>query len=243
MPYTLMKGLGWILLALLLGVVIGWLLRSVVAKRQVARARNHHVDTVEMERLRGRVANLEPIAVERDALRAELDAAVQVRAKGRPAMVPPPGFHERLPDEVSDVAGDVRSASGGADLATSAVPKVASVTGPSAPSAPDVAAAAVVLGRPVTLDDLKEVEGVGPTIEDLCHGIGIRTWFDLATTEVSLLRTMLHDAGPRFRTLDPATWPHQARLLADGRWAEFKLFVDALEDGRAVERVEPSAPG
>ena len=31
-----------------LGIVIGWLLRSVVAKRQVARARNHHVDSVEL---------------------------------------------------------------------------------------------------------------------------------------------------------------------------------------------------
>jgi len=51
MPYTLMKGLAWILLALLLGIVIGWALRHVAAKRQIARARNHHVDTVEMERL------------------------------------------------------------------------------------------------------------------------------------------------------------------------------------------------
>ena len=38
MPYTLMKGLGWFLIALVLGIVIGWLLRSVVAKRQVAPA-------------------------------------------------------------------------------------------------------------------------------------------------------------------------------------------------------------
>ena len=35
MPYTLAKGFVWVVLAMLLGIVIGWLLRSVVAKRQV----------------------------------------------------------------------------------------------------------------------------------------------------------------------------------------------------------------
>ena len=223
MPYTLMKGLAWILLALLLGIVIGWALRHVVAKRQIARARNHHVDTVEMERLRGRVANLEPLVAERDRLRAEIDAMAQKGGKGvkggkSDPTVPPPRFVD------------------GADAAPDGAPAEPAPAGPSA--IPDLAAAAVALGRGVTLDDLKVVEGVGPKIEELCHGIGIRTWFDLSTTEVSLLRTMLADAGPRFRTHDPASWPEQARLLAEGRWQEFKALTDALSGGRAAE---PSA--
>jgi predicted flap endonuclease-1-like 5' DNA nuclease len=218
MPYTLMKGLAWILLALVLGIVIGWALRHVAAKRQIARARNHHVDTVEMERLRGRVANLEPLVSERDRLRADLDAALRKRTKGTSEpSVPPPRF--------LDTAD-------GADAA-------AVVPAPTGPSAiPDLAAAAAVLGRAVTLDDLKVVEGVGPKIEELCHGIGIRTWYDLSTTEPSLLRTMLADAGPRFRTHDPDSWPEQARLLAEGRWQEFTALTAALDGGRAAE---PSA--
>jgi predicted flap endonuclease-1-like 5' DNA nuclease len=216
MPYTLMKGLAWILLALVLGIVIGWALRHVVAKRQIASARNHHVDTVEMERLRGRVANLEPLVAERDRLRTELDTALLKRTKGKPELsVPPPRF-------LATADGDA-----GAEPAP---------IGPSA--APDLAAAATVLGRAVTLDDLKVVEGVGPKIEELCHGIGIRTWYDLSITEASLLRTMLADAGPRFRTHDPGSWPEQARLLASGRWQEFKALTDALDGGRAAE---PSA--
>ncbi len=83
MPYTLMKGLVWFLLALLIGIVIGWLLRSVAARRQVARARSHHVDTVELERLRGRVANLEPVVVDRDRLRAQLDELTASRGSRR----------------------------------------------------------------------------------------------------------------------------------------------------------------
>jgi predicted flap endonuclease-1-like 5' DNA nuclease len=189
MSYTLMKGLGWFLAALLLGIVIGWLLRSVAAKRQVARARAHHVDTVEMERLRGRLANLEPVVAERDRLRAELD-----ELNAGPVAVPAPS-----------------------------VPLVEAV--PAVPATPDVAAASSAFGHAVALDDLKEISGIGPKIEEMCHGIGIRTWFDLSTTEVSLLRTMLADAGPRFRTHDPATWPEQARLLAEGRWEEFQQLA------------------
>jgi predicted flap endonuclease-1-like 5' DNA nuclease len=225
MPYTLMKGLAWILLALVLGIVIGWALRHVVAKRQIARARNHHVDTVEMERLRGRVANLEPLVAERDRLRAEIDALAQRGSKGAKAVtsksdptVPPPRFLD------------------GADAAAGGAPAEPAAAGPSA--APDLAVAAAVLGRAVALDDLTVIEGVGSKIEELCHGIGIRTWFDLSTTEVSLLRTMLADAGPRFRTHDPASWPEQARLLTEGRWHEFTALTGALSGGRAVE---PSA--
>ena len=62
MPYTLMKGLGWFVAALVIGIVIGWLIRSFTARRQVARARAQHVDALEMERLRGRIANLADIA-------------------------------------------------------------------------------------------------------------------------------------------------------------------------------------
>jgi predicted flap endonuclease-1-like 5' DNA nuclease len=188
MSYTLMKGLGWFLAAFVLGIVIGWLLRSVTAKRQVARARAHHVDTVELERLRGRVANLDSVVAECDRLRGELDELRVATASAVPDQPPP------IPEEPE---------------------------APAVPATPDMAEARKVLGRSVVLDDLKVIPGIGPKVENLCHGIGIRTWFDLSTTEVSLLRTMLNDAGPRFKTHDPTLWPEQARLLAEGRWSEF----------------------
>jgi outer membrane protein OmpA-like peptidoglycan-associated protein len=74
MPYTLSMALLWVSLAVLLGIVVGWLMRSVVAKRQIERARSNHLDQLELERLRGRVSHLEPIEGERDRLREELDA-------------------------------------------------------------------------------------------------------------------------------------------------------------------------
>lgn len=220
MPYTLMKGWVWVLLGVLLGIVIGWLLRSIAAKRQVARARKHHVETAELERLRGRVANLEPVAEERDQLQAQLD---ECRARAAATTEP------------DQVQGFAAIGAQPADERVHPPPPPVEETPTTAPAAPDVSQAKAILGRSVTLDDLKAIEGIGPKIESLCHGIGIRTWFDLSTTEASLLRTMLADAGSRFATHDPSSWPEQAGLLAAGRWDEFKTLTDGLRGGRAVD--------
>jgi predicted flap endonuclease-1-like 5' DNA nuclease len=226
MPYTLMKGLVWVLLAVVLGIVIGWLLRSVAAKRQVDRARAQQGDDAELERLRGRLTNLESVVVERDRLKEELEAS---RAAGSDLSTASSG----LSSEVQGLAAVSAADQGVADQADETAPE--HDDGPEPAAAPDVDGAAAVLGRSITLDDLKVIEGIGPKIEELCNGIGIRTWFDLSTTEASLLRTMLADAGSRFRSHDPATWPEQAGLLAAGRWEEFVALTDALSGGRAVD--------
>lgn len=215
MWYTLAKGLGWFIAAGVIGLVIGWLLRSIVARRQIARARSRPVggtDPAELERLRGRITELESVAVERDRLLQELadcrDAAAAAERNT--------GEHRAIRAEGASAAG----ATGRSD--------------DDAPTGREAAGAAAVLGRPVEHDDLKVIEGIGPKIEELCNGIGIRTWTDLSGTEVSLLRTMLADAGPRFRTHDPSTWPRQAALLADGRWEDFRALISELAGGRTT---------
>lgn len=227
MPYTLMKGWVWVLLGVLLGIVIGWLLRSIAAKRQVARARKHHVDTVELERLRGRVANLEPVVVERDRLLVELG---ECRAQVRP---PDPVGETSSSPPIVEAADDAAAD----DAArTEPIERSSNADAPaSPPAAPDMSQARAVLGTSIDVDDLRAIEGIGPKIESLCHGIGIRTWFDLSTTEVSLLRTMLADAGSRFSAHDPSTWPEQAGLLAAGRWHDFKELTDRSSGGRATD--------
>ena len=211
MPYTLMKGLVWILLAVLLGLVIGWLLRSVAAKRQIERARSGNAgagNDAELERLRNRVANLEPVVNERDRLRTELDEA---RRSPKPATAATASTTAATPSE-----------------SPATVPPGASATA-------GVSGATAVLGRSIEADDLTVVEGIGPTIAELCHGIGITTWAELSATEVSLLRTMLNDAGSRFATHDPTTWPEQAGLLARGAWADFMALTGRLDGARVVD--------
>lgn len=227
MPYTLSMALLWVALAVLLGIVVGWLMRSVVAKRQIERARSNHLDNVELERLRSRVAELEPAVVERDALRAELEPAAAERDALRAEL------ELAVADRDAARAELGTAGSGRAPLSRQVDPQVDDSGRPG--SGADLRAAAAVLGHEIALDDLTVIDGIGPKVADLCAGIGITTWRELADTEVSLLRTMLHDAGPRFRTHDPSTWPEQARLLADGRWEQFRALAQQPAGGSPVD--------
>lgn len=182
MPYTLMMGLVWVLLAVLLGIVVGWLLRSVAAKRQVDRARSGAGDAStqdEITRLRARVAELESLAV---------DGAGRREPPAAEAWPPLP-------------------------------PSVAAAGEPAASSMPS--------------DDLEAIVGIGPEVAELCRGIGITSWAELSITEVSLLRTMLADAGPGVDGLDPSTWPEQAALLVAGDTAGFRALVERLDGDSA----------
>jgi large subunit ribosomal protein L27 len=89
-------------------------------------------------------------------------------------------------------------------------------------------------GKKVAQDDLKLVEGVGPKIEGLLNEAGIHTWAEMAEAPVEKIQAILDEAGPRYRMHDPATWSQQARLAADGQWAELEDLQDRLKGGREV---------
>ena len=115
------------------------------------------------------------------------------------------------------------------EQAKSRLAEFAAVDAP--PAAPDLDGATEALGRIIKIDDLTVVVGIGPAVQRLCEGVGIRTWWDLANTPIDDLRSMLGDAGPRFGMHDPTTWPLQARLLAEGRWAEFHAIEARVAAG------------
>lgn len=96
---------------------------------------------------------------------------------------------------------------------------------PGADAPPDVNGAREVLGPKVKADDLTVVEGVGPKIAGLLIDAGIDSWRALADADVERLRLVLAQAGPRYRRYDPSSWPTQGRLLAEGRWQDFKDLV------------------
>ncbi|MBC7892028.1 MAG: hypothetical protein H7Y12_07455 [Sphingobacteriaceae bacterium] len=85
---------------------------------------------------------------------------------------------------------------------------------------------------PTTPDDLKIVEGIGPKIEELLNNEGILTFEQLAVTSPERLTQILRAAGPRFQIQDPATWPRQAQLAADGAWGELRKLQEELTAGR-----------
>ena len=199
MPYTLTAGLLWYAAALGIGIVLGWLLRSTSALRQVSRARRQERSAVqgELDDLRTRAASEEELRLERNRLRHDNDL-----------------LREQLASTglgVDSVAGP--AIEGGA-------PTAEATAEDSLPSA-DLEEGGRLIGRRLSTDDLQVINGIGPVIEGLLNGIGISTWSDLAAADVDALSSMLADAGSRFARHDPSTWPLQARLLERGEWDAF----------------------
>lgn len=81
-------------------------------------------------------------------------------------------------------------------------------------------------------DDLRKIEGIGPKISDILNESGIYTYAQLAASEVGDLRSILTDAGSRFRLADPKTWPQQAQFAANGDWDGLQALQDSLKHGR-----------
>lgn len=199
MPYTLTAGLLWYAAALGTGIVLGWLLRSTSALRQVSRARRQERSAVqgELDDLRTRAASEEELRLERNRLRHD---------------------NELLREQLASTGLGVDSAAGPAIEV--GAPTAESAADDSLPPA-DLEEGGRLIGRRLSTDDLQVINGIGPVIEGLLNGIGISTWSDLAAVDVEALSSMLTDAGSRFARHDPSTWPLQARLLERGEWEAF----------------------
>jgi len=83
------------------------------------------------------------------------------------------------------------------------------------------------------VDDLKVIEGIGPKIASVLNAAGISSFRQLADLSPARILEILGNADPRLlRLADPATWPQQAQLAADGAWDEFQKLTDQLKGGR-----------
>lgn len=96
----------------------------------------------------------------------------------------------------------------------------------------DAAGVKAIFGKKIKQDDLKLVEGIGPKIEELFHNAGVKTWAALGSTTFEECKKILNDAGSRYQMHNPATWPDQAQMAADGKFAELKKWQDELDGGK-----------
>ena len=83
-------------------------------------------------------------------------------------------------------------------------------------------------------DDLKTIEGVGPKIEEILNAAGINTFSALEKADVENLKSILAEAGGRYKSHNPSTWPKQAGMAAAGKWNELKKWQDELDGGKEV---------
>ena len=82
------------------------------------------------------------------------------------------------------------------------------------------------------MDDLKVIEGVGPKIELLLNDAGISTWKKLSKTGIGELKRILKEAGTRYNSHNPSSWPEQAALAATHEWERLELLKADLNKGR-----------
>ncbi len=80
--------------------------------------------------------------------------------------------------------------------------------------------------------DLKMIEGVGPKIAQILNTAGIKTFDQLAKTNVKALREILAAAGPRYKMHNPTTWKKQAALAAKGKWEDLTKLQGELMGGK-----------
>ena len=105
---------------------------------------------------------------------------------------------------------------------------VAAAAGP----ATDVAAAKAAGIKVKGSDDLVIIEGIGPKIAELLKANGIGDFAALAAAKPDAIKDILKKGGSRFGTADPGSWPNQAALARDNKWAQLKKLQDELDGGK-----------
>jgi len=231
-----------LLIAALMGLFIGWLIAQGRSRKRIA------VLEEEMENLKARLRRLED---EKNGLNAQLRMLEEEKNRLEARLGLLENENKSLMAKITDQEEDEQALRGEARKLDDENDSLHLTIGrlekelaglrtqlSEAPKAAEIQADADVFHADVLPhfspenikpDDLKEVIGIGPKIAKLLMNRGITTWKSLSETAPNYLEAILHeDGGERFRIHNPASWPHQARLLHEGRWDEFRELRDRL---------------
>ena len=77
-------------------------------------------------------------------------------------------------------------------------------------------------------DDLKKIEGIGPSIAKTLNQANIFTYQQLANCTEEILRSILNSYGTKYKFHNPSSWPQQAELAANEKWEELNLLQKKL---------------
>ena len=80
-------------------------------------------------------------------------------------------------------------------------------------------------------DDLEKIEGAGPKAAEALVAAGVDTFEKVAAMKSEDLSTILSEASSNLAHIVTDTWPKQAKLAADGKWDELKVYQDKLDGG------------
>ncbi|MEM6794825.1 MAG: hypothetical protein AAF725_12670 [Acidobacteriota bacterium] len=228
-----------LLIAAILGGILGWWLRGLGARREredllerVGDAEGQQAKaSARLEEAEARLAELggrESGAEELEELEDELKARSEEANRSEAALEECRTRRAELEEQARESAARIEALE--ADLQAARSKNSDLQKGLAAGAA--VAAGASASAPPPDPDDLKVIEGVGPKIEGLLNVDGLYTWRSVADAETGRLQRILDEAGPRYRIHDPGTWRRQAALAADGKWEDLEEFQDFLKGGR-----------
>jgi predicted flap endonuclease-1-like 5' DNA nuclease len=192
------------------------------------------------------VAQTETVAHPEPEVIAAPAAETETVAHPEPVVTAAPAaeFEPALAAEPAKIAEPTAAAP--AEVVTEPAPAVAETepvavveSEPVAEIEPEPVAATAVSPSPVG-DKLTRIEGIGPKLAATLAAAGITTYAQLADADLAELRATIKAAKLR---LSPnlATWPAQARLLAEGDQRGFTALADDLAADREPG-VEPITP-
>lgn len=224
-------------LALLLGLIVGWLLIWLPTRRWARRQRAGQARPAAPE-IELPVAGLQPAGEEPISLTAVGEAPVtgpvapeaEVEGPGPEAMpaaveVSAPAAGGELP--VAQLLTPQAEAEGTAAAVGAAA---AEVSAP--PAGIEVPAEeAIAAEGPAQADDLTLIWGIGPRFAEQLAAAGITTFAGLAQMDEARLAEII--AAPAWRKVNYGEWIAQARLMAAGDEAGFKEMVQELSRRRA----------
>ena len=89
-------------------------------------------------------------------------------------------------------------------------------------------------------DDFSRLDGIGPKIASVLRSAGVKTFAKLAVKGADELREILEASNPILLKLsDPASWPEQGGMAAEGEWESLKALQKTLKEARRQEREAP----
>ncbi len=87
--------------------------------------------------------------------------------------------------------------------------------------------------KEVNPDNLTKIEGIGPKISSILKESGIETFQKLSAENPEKIRSLLLEkGGKRYSMHNPETWPEQAKLAAENKWDELSAWQEKMKGGR-----------
>jgi predicted flap endonuclease-1-like 5' DNA nuclease len=232
MLYVAGQILIWMALAFILGLAVGWLVWGYRARAAAERAKSEEQQRLafahqESEHTQAQVAELMALRARDQEEIARLHAAAGASPDAA-------ALQARVHELESRLAAS-REERSEAEERAGAAEEILERHEDWEPvgSIPGLEQAQATLGKPIIIDDLKLVEGIGPKIEEVLHAAGVNSWAKLAGSTPDQLRSVLAAAGPEYGVHDPSTWPQQAILALGGHWDTLRSMQDNLRGGRA----------